>query len=204
MVNLGIYDLKISNHEKGMVNHNLYVEKLNLSSNHSNGLEIASYGLSEPKTVSKKKSKVNSMISKQIKTKAQSNEQTKIETTQELVISSKSKTGKKKNQCPECLGKMSNGKCLSCGWTPEIGKVLKKLETLEVETKTEVVSMDKKKNEPKKRVVKKKPLHKKQRKGKSLLTAFRINRMERRTFLSVDSGRRFTLNMDRGTNGKYC
>jgi len=37
-------------------------------------------------------------------------------------------------QCPECLGKMVNGKCLDCGWTPKFAKTYKKLKELEAET----------------------------------------------------------------------
>lgn len=51
----------------------------------------------------------------------------------------------------------------------------------------------------------KKATHKKQRKGKSLLTAFRINRMVKRTTLFSDNGKRLVLNMNRGQfEGKYA
>jgi hypothetical protein len=146
MVNLMNSDKDHKDHEETIRDHNMNVKSFILSSIPSNGLEIASYGLSEPKTVSKKKSKVNSMTTKQIKTKAQDDEQTKTVPTQELVISSKAK----------------------------------------VEKKTEVISMDKEKKVAKKRIVKKKATQRKQRKGKSLLTAFRINRMQRREVLNLD------------------
>jgi hypothetical protein len=51
----------------------------------------------------------------------------------------------------------------------------------------------------------KKATHKKQRKGKSLLTAFRINRMGKRDTLFSDNGKRLVLNMNRGQfEGKYA
>lgn len=147
MVNLEYSNIRpYGDHEETIRDHDMNVKSFILSSIPSNRLEVASYGLSEPKTVSRRKSEMNSMTSKQIKTKAQSNEQTKIVPTQELVISSKVK----------------------------------------VEKKTEVINMDNKKKAVKKRVVKKKETKHKQRKGKSLLTAFRINRMQRREVLNLD------------------
>jgi len=146
MVNLANSHKDHKDHEKTIRDHNMNVKSFILSSIPSNGLEIASYGLSEPKTVSRRKSKVNSMTTKQIKPKAQDDEQTKTVPTQELVISSKAK----------------------------------------VEKKTEVIGMDKEKKVAKKRIVKKKAAQRKQRKGKSLLTAFRINRMQRREVLNLD------------------
>ena len=32
--------------------------------------------------------------------------------------------------CPDCLGKVVNGKCTSCGWTPTWAKVWKKYNEL--------------------------------------------------------------------------
>lgn len=80
------------------------------------------------------------------------------------------------------------------------------------ENKTQITQelvISSKNKELKKKAVKtvkqiKKQTHKKQRKGKSLLTAFRINRMTRRTTLFSDNGKRFVLNMNRGqSGGKY-
>jgi len=80
------------------------------------------------------------------------------------------------------------------------------------ENKTQITQelvISSKNKEHKKKAVKtvkqiKKQTHKKQRKGKSLLTAFRINRMTRRTTLFSDNGKRFVLNMNRGQcGGKY-
>lgn len=48
--------------------------------------------------------------------------------------------------------------------------------------------MDNKTNVVKKRVVKKKEGRRKQRKGKSLLTAFQINRMTQRLVLNLNRG----------------
>lgn len=114
------------------------VKELDLSSVPSNGLEIASYGLTVPKMVIKNKTKVKTMVSKEKKPIAQPIEHKEIEKPQELVISSE--------------------------------KV--------VEQKKKVRSMKQKKKEVKS----------KQRKGKSLLTAFRINRMEKRMTLDLNRG----------------
>jgi hypothetical protein len=114
------------------------VKELELSSIPSNGLEIASYGLTIPKMVIKNKTKVKTMVSKEKKQIAQVVEQKKIEKPQESVIDSK----------------------------------------VNVEQKKKVRSMKQKKKEVKS----------KQRKGKSLLTAFRINRMEKRMTLDLNRG----------------
>lgn len=55
-----------------------------------------------------------------------------------------------------------------------------------VKSKTEVKRMDKNKKAVKRKTVIKKAVHRKQRKGKSLLTAFRINRMTRRSHLNLN------------------
>lgn len=66
-------------------------------------------------------------------------------------------------------------------------------------------NVKRKKKEVKSVTQTKKATHKKQRKGKSLLTAFRINRMGKRDTLFSDNGKRLVLNMNRGQfEGKYA
>ena len=33
-------------------------------------------------------------------------------------------------RCPECWGKIQNGKCVDCGWTPQYARVMKNLDKL--------------------------------------------------------------------------
>jgi hypothetical protein len=130
---------------ENMNNHVKNVENLKMNSIPSNRLEIASYGLSVPKTESKRQTKVKEMVDKKSKSKAQDDEQSKNVKAQELVISSKVNVKSKK-------------------------------EAKSMKTETKAVKV---------KVRSKKAVHKKQRKGKSLLTAFRINRMERRLTLNL-------------------
>ena len=182
MANLANISIKtIEDHKENTMN-------LDSSSIPSNRLEIASYGLSKPKMVKENQTKVKTMVSKQKKPVAQENEQKNLPQAQALAISAKVEVEKEIEKCPECLGQMKDGTCLDCGWTPEFARVWGKLVALEVENKSEVKSMDTKTKVVKKRVVKKKAVHRKQRKGKSLLTAFRINHMTRRLVLDLRRG----------------
>jgi hypothetical protein len=123
---LGIMDHK---------DHDLNEKKLVKTSNLGKRLEKAFYGLTVPKTVTKRKN-VSKMVSKKEKIEnAQVSEQTKIENPKESGIDSE----------------------------------------IKLETKKEMKEMKKQT----------KKIHKKQRKGKSLLTAFRINRMEKRLTLNL-------------------
>lgn len=156
-----IKDQTIKNH----IDHKKNIEELETSSIHGNRLEIASYGLSVPKTVSKREKNVKEMKSNLNKSNAQEVEQKKLVQPLESVIDSKIVVKEKKE--------------------------VKSMDNVKKETKKQIV----KRKVVKKRVAKKKAVQSKQRKGKSLLTAFRINRMEPR----------LTLNLNRGElRGKYA
>lgn len=93
------------------------------------------------------------------------------------------------NQAKEIVSKVSEQKSTQTAKELAISSKNKTIKTKEVKIVTKS----------------KKRAHKKQRKGKSLLTSFRINRMTRYAFVYADNGKRFSLNMNRGSfHGKYA
>lgn len=131
-------------------------KELELSSNPSNRLEIASYGLTIPKMVIERINELKTMNKKENKTIPQAIEGNESLQPLESVIDSKINVKSKM----------------------EVKRMKKNVKPV----KNLVVS----KNAKKSKTVQKKALHKKQRKGKSLLTAFKINRMTRRSHLNLN------------------